>query len=85
MLEFIPHDTTLEAYRVQIQALRKMGPEGRLRLMFTASANLREICASGVRMRHPDYTEEQIRLAVTRLVVGETVFKKLLPWATIQP
>lgn len=86
-LEFdlIPRDTTPDAHRVQIEALRRMGPEGRLRLMFEACANLRALAATGVRLRHPDYTEEQIRLAVTRLMAGEEAFTKLLPWAKIQP
>jgi len=36
-------------------------------------------------MRHPDYTEEQVRMAVTRLMVGEEAFQRLLPWNQIQP
>jgi|GEM_PF-448918 hypothetical protein len=84
-LGLIPADTTPEAYHVQIEALRRMGPEGRLRVMFEASANLRNLAAAGVRMRHPDYTEEQVRMAVTRLMVGEEAFQRLLPWNQIQP
>lgn len=84
-LDLLPRDTTLEAHRVQIQALRRLGEEGRLRITFEACANLRSLAAAGVRMRHPDYTEEQVRLAVTRLMAGDEVFNKLLPWARIQP
>lgn len=82
--DFIPRDTTLEAYRFQIQVLRRLGPEGRAKLMFEASANLRELAAIGVRQRHPDYDAEQVRMAVTRLIVGKEAFNKLLPWVKIK-
>ncbi len=83
--ELIPRDTTLEAYRFQIQVLRRLGPEGRLKIMFDASDDLRALAAAGVRMRHPDYTEEQVRWAVTRLMAGEEAFQRLLPWIQILP
>ncbi|RJP73415.1 MAG: hypothetical protein C4524_14615 [Candidatus Zixiibacteriota bacterium] len=84
-IQFRPHDTSEEAWRVQTEALRRLGPEGRLRLCFEASANLRELVKAGVRMRHPDYTEEEVRLAVTRIMVGEEVMQKVMPWVTVQP
>jgi len=77
--EFIPKDTTLEAYRVQIQALRRLGPEGRLKMMFELCDNLRELAVMGVRRRHPDYDDKKVMFAVMRLMVGEEVFHKLLP------
>jgi len=77
--EFIPKDTTLEAYRVQIQALRRLGPEGRLKMMFELSENLRELAVTGVRRRHPDYNDEKVMYAVLHLMVGEEVFRKLFP------
>ena len=84
-IDLIPKDTTLEAYRFQVQVWRRMGPEGRLRAAFEASDNLRELVASGVRLRYPNYSEEQVKLAVTRLMVGDEVFRKFLPGIKIEP
>jgi hypothetical protein len=78
-LDLIPKDTTLEAYRFLIQVWRRLGPEGRLRVSFEASNRLHELSAAGVRRRHPSYSDDQMQLAVTKLMLGEEVFRKLLP------
>jgi hypothetical protein len=82
--DFIPRDTSLEAYRVQIQALRRLGLEGRLKMMFELSDNLRELAVMGVHRRHPDYDEDTVRYAVIRLMVGEEAFQKLIPGVNIR-
>jgi len=82
--EFIPKDTTLEAYRVQIQALRRLGPEGRLKMMLECSDNLRELAIMGVRRRHPDYDDETVKYAVIRLMVGEEMFHKFMPGVNVK-
>ncbi len=83
--EFIPKDTTLEAYRAQIQVLRRMGPEGRLRRMAALNRGMRRTLEAGIRHRHPDYDENQIKLARIRLMVGDEIFKRLLPDVEIEP
>jgi hypothetical protein len=69
--ELIPADTTLEAARVQAGIFRGMTPERRLALACRMSDSLRGVVASGVRQRHPEYNEEQVRKAVVRLVADE--------------
>jgi hypothetical protein len=76
-IEIIPRDTTPEAFRVQIEALRRLGMEGRLRMMLELCRNVRKLAAAGVRMRHPEFNEDQVQLAVARLVMGEETFAKL--------
>jgi len=58
-MNMIPADTTLEAVRKQFEILRRLGPEGRLRMAFEMSDNLRRIVEAGVRGRHPDYNEKK--------------------------
>ena len=77
--EVIPADTTPEAWWVQVEIFRRMTPGRRLELAIEMSDNLRKIVAAGVRSRHPDYTEEQVRLAVNRLYLGEKLFRKAFP------
>src|SRR4029077_12585712 len=70
-LEIVPADTTLEAARVQFDVFRRMPAHRRLELALQMSTALRNLAASGVRSRHPDYSEKQVRLAVARLTLGE--------------
>jgi hypothetical protein len=85
LFDLIPRDTTPEAYAFLVQAWRRMGPEGRLRATFEASDNLRKLAAVGVGMRHPGYIDEEVRLAVTKLMVGEKVFHELIPDIEVDP
>lgn len=74
-----PLDTSPEAERVQIEAFRRMGPEGRFKAGMALSRLSRELMAAGVRMRHPEYNERQVQLAVIRLILGESLFAKVYP------
>lgn len=72
----IPADTTLEAVRKQFEILRRLGPEVRLKMAFEMSDNLRRIVEAGVRGRHPDYNEQQIKQGVLRLMIGERLYRE---------
>jgi hypothetical protein len=81
----VPRDTTLEAFRVQIEVLRRLGVEGRARMTFQLCDQLRCIAVAGVRSRHPDYTDEKVQFAVIRLRLGEALFRKVYPGVEIEP
>lgn len=85
MPETIPADTTLEAFHVQIGIFRRMPPEQRLAMVCEMSNNMRRVAASGVRSRHPDYSDEQVRLAVIRLTLGEQLFREVYPGVEVRP
>jgi len=72
-------DTTEEAARVQFTILRRLGMEGRGAMALELSDNLRAVTEAGVRRRHPDYTEEMVRLAALRLAIGEPLFRQAYP------
>ncbi len=74
-------DTSSEADDVQLEIFRKMGPEKRLEAGIALSRMCRELMAEGVRKRHPDYSEEQVRLAVIRRLLPEDLFLKAYPAA----
>jgi hypothetical protein len=84
-LEYPPADTTPEAAAVQLEAYRRMTPVQRLRIAFEMADSLRRLSAAGVRSRHPEYTEEQVRLAVIRLSLGEELFRKAYPGVDVRP
>ncbi len=71
----LPADTKLDAARVHLSILRKIGPAGRGRMAIELSDNLRTIVESGIRQRHPEYTNDAVRLAALRLAVGGIPFR----------
>ena len=43
------------------------------------SVAIRHIAADGIRLRHPDYDEMQIRHALNRMILGDSLFKAAWP------
>jgi hypothetical protein len=76
-----PLDTPREAERVQIERFRKMTPEQRLQLGAKLTQIHRKRLTIGVRRRHPEYDDEQVRLAVIRLTIPEKLFLDAYPHA----
>jgi hypothetical protein len=83
-IELIPADTTREAYLVQLAILRRLSPDRRLEIACRMTDALREIVAAGVRSRHPEYTEQQVKMGMIRLWLGEELFRKVYPGVDIQ-
>jgi len=78
-IELIPADTTPEARLVELAIWRRMSPERRLEIAFEMTETLRSIVAAGVRSRHPEYSEQQVKLAMIRLWLGDELFRKVYP------
>ncbi len=70
-------DTTNEALREHIKGLRRLGLSGRAAMTFELSDNLRQIVKDGVRHRHPDWDETQVKREVLRIVLGGRLFNEL--------
>jgi hypothetical protein len=84
-VEVIPADTTPEAAAVLLDIYRRMPPWRRLEIALELGDMVRSLSAAGVRSRHPEYTEDQVRLAVIRLSVGDELFRKAYPGEDVQP
>jgi len=56
---------------VQIEIYRRMTRQERLQIAFRLKRLARETAASGIRSRHPDHTEDQVRFALFRLLLGD--------------
>ncbi len=74
-------DTNHEAEEVQLDIFRRMGPEKRLQRGFEISRTCRNLLREGVRQRHPEYDEQQLRLAVIRLILPIDLFSAAYPLA----
>ncbi len=75
----MPMDTTPEAYAVQIEAYRRMSGKERTAVAFRLNELARETAVAGIRARHPDYGEEQARLALFRLIFGDELTRAVWP------
>jgi hypothetical protein len=84
-IDYAPADTSPEAARVQVEIFRRMDASRRFELACEMSDTIRKVSADGVRSRHPDYTEEQVRLAVARITLGEDLFHRAFPGVDVRP
>ena len=74
-----PFDTTADVEKLQIEIFRRMGPEKRLQSGALLSETCRTLLAEGIRKRHPEYDEKQVRLAVIRCLLPEDLFLRAYP------
>lgn len=75
----IAADTSPEADAVQLEAYRRMGGTGRVQVMFRLSVMAREAAAAGIRARHPEYDDAQVKRALARLRYGDDVARAAWP------
>lgn len=77
MVSHIPADTDPAAARVQLAVLRRLPPGRRLQQVFEINALVRAMALAGERSRHPEHTDEQLRVAVVRRALGAELFRNL--------
>jgi hypothetical protein len=63
-------DTTPRAAAIRLQLYRDAGPSRRVQVAVELSDAVRETALAGLRRRHPEYSERQVRDAFLRLVYG---------------
>jgi hypothetical protein len=74
-----PLDTNSDTEKIQIEIFRRMEPQKRLESAALLSETCRTLLAEGIRKRHPDYNQEQVRLAVIRCLLPEDLFLRAYP------
>ena len=74
-----PLDTSEQAASVQIEVYRRMGPAARLRVALELTEMSRRLLMDGIRKRHPQYDDEQVRLAATRVWLGPENYRRAYP------
>jgi hypothetical protein len=76
-----PADTAADATKAQLEIHRRMGPEARLRVGLELTRMARQLLVDGIRARHPEYDDEQVKLAAFRLWLGPALFRAAYPAA----
>lgn len=71
-----PADTSKQAFDKQIAILQRMDIAERAEMTFKLCDNLRAIVESGVRHRHPNYHDHQVKQAVMRLTLGDQLYQQ---------
>ena len=65
-----PRDTSPLAHGRQRDALRAMSPAARLAVAAALSDEVRALAVAGIRERRPGASDEQVALALARVVLG---------------
>jgi len=81
----IPYDTSLHSANVQDDVLRKMDIRQRAEMTFELSDNVRRLAQAGVRSRHPEYDDKMVGMAVTKLMIGDSMFKEVFGDIELEP
>jgi len=73
-------DTSDEALAVQLECLRQMSPHERLRRACAWSGQVRRMAFDAIRRRHPEYSEDEVRLRFIELTYGEDLANEVRNW-----
>jgi len=72
-------DTTAEAAEVQRRILRGMSMSRKAEVVDSMCESMRALAIAGIRMRHPEYDEQQARWALWRMLYGDELFQRAWP------
>lgn len=72
-------DTSPEAAEILRERLRRMTPSQRVEEGVKLCKFARHMMRAGIRMRHPDYSEDQVEMALARLLWGDDLYRKARP------
>lgn len=71
-------DTTPEMEKVLISLLRQVPPVKKLEMLNGLNRSARELAMNGIRRRHPEATERQVRWYLCSLLYGDDITCKVL-------
>ena len=74
---YVPRDTSPEAMRVQIEVWRRMTDSRRFAAAMELSENLRRMALAGIRASHPEYSEEEAKLALFERMHGKELVDRV--------
>ena len=74
-----PADTTVEAWEAQAALLRRLSGPERLTIAFRLTFLAREACRAGIRSRHPEYDDGEVKRAFFRMLHGDETTRSVWP------
>jgi hypothetical protein len=79
----IPRDTSEAAHAAQVAWLRRLTPGARVELAVRMSEESRVLAATGIRARHPSYSDDEVAWALRHLLLGRELFRRAWPQAPL--
>lgn len=76
----VDEETPPEVRRRLDEGWRAMPPERKAALVDAWSADVRRLALAGVRERHPDASEEELRMRLGVLLYGEELIRAAYGW-----
>ena len=73
-------DTSPEALAVQLECLRSMTPQQRIRQTCAVSRQVRRMAFDAIRRRHPELDEDEVQLRFIELTYGTTLATEVRFW-----
>ena len=73
-------DTSAEALEVQLECLRKMTPQQRIRSMCAMSRQVKNMAMDAIRRRHPEFSDAEVRMKFIELTYGEDLANEVRAW-----
>ena len=71
-------DTTAEAREVQLGVYRAMTGEQRVALALQLSDEMRQLSIDGIRSRHPDFDDQQVRAEFLCILYGPDLAAEIM-------
>ena len=75
----LPHDTDEAAQAIQDRVYLAMSGAERVAIAFRLAAAARDLTKAGIRHRHPSYSDDQVHMALMRIIHGDDVVLKVWP------
>jgi hypothetical protein len=72
-------DTTADSHAAQLGVYRRLGAARRAQLAARLSEDVRALSRAGIRARHPAYSDEEVELALRRLLHGDDLYRRAWP------
>lgn len=72
-----PVDTSIEARSVHLDILRRMSGPERVAMAFEMSDTARSVAEAGIRLRHPDATDEQVHDELLAVLLGRELAERV--------
>jgi hypothetical protein len=79
MAEPLSLDTSIDAERLQLEALRRMTPAAKAALISGLSRAAHRMAAAGVRQRYPDASPREQFLRLAAMILGSTLARRAYP------
>jgi len=75
-------DTSLEAERAQVELWRRMSPLEKVRAVTEIGRAVQQLSLAGIRLRHPDASDEECMLRLAVLKLGRQLACSVYPEIT---